>query len=152
MITQNERIRLHRAREVLAEASLQVRSIHSIAADACFSQSHFIRRFRAVFGETPHQFRTRVRLERAKQLLVLGEESVTTICMALGFSSPGSFSWLFSRHFGESPQAYRRRLYPTIQMPGRMPWFIQPGCLSLMALAWSSAQFSRSDHSSDPLR
>ena len=144
MITQNQLIRLHRAREALAEQCVKEQSIRKTAADACISQSYFIRRFSAVFGETPHQFRTRIRLEKAKQLLVLGEGSVTEVCMAVGFSSLGSFSWLFSRRFGESPLTYRRRLHPSIEIPGRLPPQMVPGCMSLMAMAWSSPQFSRS--------
>jgi len=144
MITQSMLIRLHRARQQLAEIEEPYPPLSAIAQDASLSLGHFIRRFTAVFGETPHQFRTRIRLQRAKERLVIGEDSVTDICMSLGFSSPGSFSWLFSRHFGESPSGYRRRLYPSIEIPGRMPSRLVPGCMSLMVSAWATLQFSRS--------
>lgn len=144
MITQSMLIRLHRARQRLAEVEEPSPPLSAIAQEASLSLSHFIRRFTAVFGETPHQFRTRIRLERAKALLVLGEGSVTDICMSVGFSSLGSFSWLFSRHFGEPPSGYRRRLYPSIEIPGHMPSHLAPGCMSLMVSAWATPQFSRS--------
>jgi AraC-like DNA-binding protein len=76
-----------------------------------------------LFGVTPHQFRTNARLERARRLLGDGR-SVTDACLAVGFSSPGSFSHLFGRRVGVAPSAYRRR--PFARGPA-------PGCISLMA-------------------
>ena len=151
MITQNQLIRLYRSREQLAALDQPQPSLSSVAQAACLSQSHFIRRFSALFGETPHQLRTRMRLEKAKQLLVLGEGSVTDVCTAVGFSSLGSFSWLFSKRFGESPQSYRCRLYPSVEIPGRLPAQMIPGCISLMVSAWASPQFSRSAPGANPL-
>ena len=58
--------RLCRARELLAVDDAPVAAV---ARAVGISPFHFIRQFDAVFGETPHQHRTRVRLERAKQLL-----------------------------------------------------------------------------------
>jgi AraC-like DNA-binding protein len=63
----------------------------------------------AVFGETPHQFRTRERLTAAQRLLALGH-SVTDVCLDVGFNSLGSFSALFARKIGISPTAYQRSL------------------------------------------
>ncbi|MFC4258076.1 helix-turn-helix domain-containing protein [Marinobacter lacisalsi] len=144
-------IRLHRARQRLAEIEEPSPPLSLIAQDASLSLGHFIRRFTAVFGETPHQFRTRIRLERAKELLALSEDSVTDICMSVGFSSLGSFSWLFSRHFGEPPSDCRQRLYPSIALPGHGQSHITPGCMSLMVGAWARSQFSRSTSVKDQL-
>ncbi|MEM9057106.1 MAG: helix-turn-helix transcriptional regulator, partial [Pseudomonadota bacterium] len=79
--------------------------------------------------ETPVRFRTRARLEQAKARLVQGDESVTDICMAVGFSSLGSFSALFARHFGQPPSHYRQRL-------GGRPELAAPDCLGLLRAAW----------------
>lgn len=144
MLTPAMLIRIERARQQLADAEAALESIAQVAQDAGLSTFHFIRRFSAVFGDTPHQFRMRVRLDRARELLALGEGSVTEVCMALGFSSLGSFSASFCRRFGEPPSHCRRRLLPSIQMPGRLPPQLVPGCLSLMAAWWRSPQFSRS--------
>lgn len=144
MLTHSTLIRLHRARQRLAEMDEPLMSVSRIALEANLSPSHFIRRYTAVFGETPHQFRIRARLERAKTMLILGEGSVTDICMSVGFSSLGSFSWLFSRRFGEPPSEYRRRLFPSIEIPGQLPPYLVPGCISLMVGAWCAPQFSRS--------
>lgn len=149
MLTREMLTRLHSARERLAEMGESSLPLAKIAQEANLSPSRFIRRFTAVFGETPHQFRIRVRLERAKEMLVLGEGSVTEICMSVGFSSLGSFSWLFSQRYGESPSSYRRRLFPSLEMPGRLPPHLIPGCISLMVSAWETAQFSRSISAED---
>ena len=73
------------------------------------SPDHLIRTFRAVFGETPHRYLQRRRVERAMFLLRTGDRSVTDICMDVGFSSLGTFSRVFRDIVGESPSVYRRR-------------------------------------------
>jgi AraC-like DNA-binding protein len=116
--------RLCRARDVLREDTAI--TVRDVARDAGISPFHFIRQFDAVFGATPHQFRTQARLERARALLATGQ-SVTEVCFAVGFSSVGSFSDLFSRSVGTPPSAYRRRL---VQVAWPRP--VIPGCYGLM--------------------
>lgn len=125
--------RLCRARDLLREANEPAATIEALARDIHISPFHFIRQFDALFGVTPHQFRIQARLDRAKELLALGQHSVTDVCMEVGFSSLGSFSTLFLRRIGESPSAYQRRMRPMVQVPGRLPLSLTPGCLSLMA-------------------
>jgi AraC-like DNA-binding protein len=136
MLTYDALIRLCRARDRLLEMGHANRAISEIAREAAFSTWHFIRQFKAVFGETPHQFRIRSRLEKARQMLVIEGASVTDVCMAVGFSSLGSFSDLFTRRFGEAPTAYRRRLVSAIQMRGDLRAQLMPGCIPLMQAAW----------------
>ena len=83
-------------------------SVNQVARRAGIAPQHFIRLFRAVFGETPHQLRSLAQIERAKHLLILTDLSVTDVCMAVGFSSLGSFSALFTRRAGMTPSAWRR--------------------------------------------
>jgi AraC-like DNA-binding protein len=66
--------------------------IAALAAVAYVSESHFIRTFRATFGETPHRYRQRRRVERAMFLLRVTDRPVTEICLAVGFASLGTFS------------------------------------------------------------
>lgn len=106
-------------------------SIEAIATEAGLTTFHFIRRFTAVFGETPHQYRMRARLEHAKHLLILDERSVTEICFELGFSSLGSFSSRFTRDVGRSPSSYRRQHRATGAKT--LPHSVAPGCLNLLA-------------------
>lgn len=133
MLTPAERQRLCRARDLLRETSDRPLSIRAVAAEAGVSPYRLIRRFHAVFGETPHQFRIRARLERARTLL-LRDLSVTEVCFEVGCSSLGSFSDLFARRTGESPSAFRRRMRPLVQVPGTMPPPLVAGCLTLMGL------------------
>ena len=124
--------RLCRARDLLQEDLEPAPSIVELAREVHISPFHFIRQFEAVFGVTPHQFRIHARLDRAKQLLALGQYSVTDVCMEVGFSSLGSFSTLFVRRLGETPSAYQRRIRRSVQVPGILPATLTPGCLSLL--------------------
>ena len=128
-------LRLSRARDLLA-APLDARvPVSAAAREAQLSPYHFIRAFRAAFGETPHEFRTRVRLERARHLLAAGSHSVTEVCLALGYESPASFSHLFARHAGLAPAEYRRRVRALVQVPGRLPPQLIPHCFAAMYCA-----------------
>jgi AraC-like DNA-binding protein len=113
--------------------------VSEIAATTGMSTYHFIRQFRAVLGETPNQYRIRCRMEMAKRKLVVGRESITDICMAVGYSSLGSFSALFARRFGRSPTLYRQQYIGKVEE-------LTPHCLSLLRAAWArESQFSRSE-------
>jgi AraC-like DNA-binding protein len=99
-----------------------------LSLEAGLSAWHFLRAFRQAFGETPHAFLTRLRLERAKELLTVSGRPVTEICFDVGFTSLGSFSTLFRRHVGLSPATFRRRVRPWVSVPGRHPWAFVPFC------------------------
>jgi AraC-like DNA-binding protein len=100
--------RLHRARDYM-EASLdEPLSLARVAGVAALAPHHFLRSFKQAFGATPHQYITARRLERARALLAATDMRVTQICLEVGFSSLGSFSWLFRRRTGVSPAQHRR--------------------------------------------
>ena len=101
--------RLKRARDFIDSSSGERIDLAQIARVACLSPHHFLRSFKAVFGATPHQYLTRVRIARAKDFLSCTDLSVTEICFAVGFESLGSFSSLFSRRVGASPSEFRKR-------------------------------------------
>jgi transcriptional regulator GlxA family with amidase domain len=86
--------------------------IPHLARLACVSEAHFIRTFRATFGETPHRYLQRRRVERAIFLLSQSGEDVTTICLQVGFTSLGTFSRTFREIVGESPSEFRRHAVP----------------------------------------
>ena len=96
----------------------------SVAAVAHVSEAHFIRSFRAVFGETPHRYLQRRRVERSMFLLRETDHSVTDICLDVGFSSLGTFSRTFKEIVGESPTEYRA---------GHGP-IVAPNCVQLAAM------------------
>lgn len=103
--------RLARARDFLDSSLGEAVDLHSAARIACLSPHYFLRSFKAVFGLTPHQYLTRARIERAKDLLVASDLSVTEVCSAVGFESLGSFSSLFRRSVGCSPAQFRKRTF-----------------------------------------
>jgi AraC-like DNA-binding protein len=83
--------------------------IRELAAIAHTSPAHFNRVFKATFGETPHRFLQRRRIERAMYLLRTTDLTVTEICMDVGWSSLGTFSRTFTEVVGESPTSFRER-------------------------------------------
>jgi AraC family transcriptional regulator len=100
--------RLQRGRERMHDGLGERLGLVEIARTAGVAPHHFHRAFRAVYGETPHRYLTRLRLERAARLLVETDRGVTEICAAVGFESPGSFSVLFRRAFGRPPSEIRK--------------------------------------------
>ena len=81
--------------------------IPSLARIAVVSEAHFIRTFRDTFGETPHRYLQRRRVERSMFLLGETDRSVTDICLDVGFTSLGTFSRTFRDIVGQSPTDYR---------------------------------------------
>src|SRR5262249_3823142 len=105
-------------------------TLADLSEEADLSEWHFLRAFRDAFGETPHAFLTRLRLERAKELLTLSSRPVTEICFDVGFTSLGSFSALVHRRVGSPPAAFRRRVRAWVTVPGRHPWAFVPFCFA----------------------
>jgi AraC-like DNA-binding protein len=126
--------RLLRARDAMDRAYAEPLDIRAIAAVAFASPAHFSRSFRAVFGETPHRYLQRRRVERAMFLLRETDRSVTDICFDVGFTSLGTFSRTFRDIVGETPSGYRAA-HPPIEAPHcfqmaatrpRLPAGVQP--------------------------
>jgi AraC-like DNA-binding protein len=99
--------RLLRARDAMDRAYAQPLDIAALAAVAYVSEAHFIRTFRATFGETPHRYLQRRRVERAMFLLRVSDRPVTEVCLAVGFASLGTFSRTFRSIVGASPSEFR---------------------------------------------
>ncbi|MFL5644513.1 MAG: helix-turn-helix transcriptional regulator [Chloroflexota bacterium] len=99
--------RMLRARDAMDRAYAEHLDVAAVAAVAYVSEAHFIRTFRAVFGETPHRYLQRRRVERSMFLLRETDRSVTDICFDVGFSSLGTFSRTFHAIVGETPSHYR---------------------------------------------
>lgn len=102
--------RLHRARDYMEACLDEPLRLQEIARVAAMAPHHFLRAFRQTFGSTPHQYLTARRIERARQLLAATPLPVTEVGLEAGFSSLGSFSWLFRQRTGLSPAQYRRLL------------------------------------------
>jgi AraC-like DNA-binding protein len=145
---------MQRARERLRADDGRV-PLAVVAREARLSVGELIRRFTAVFGETPHRYRSRERLTRAKALLAGGERSVTEVCMdvgcsSVGCSSVGSFSAWFARGVGVAPTTYRSRVRAIADAPAASPESLRPGCMSLLegalAQGWAASSAISEKH------
>src|SRR6476660_4604561 len=99
--------RLLRARDTMDRTYAQPLDVSALASIACVSEAHFIRTFRSTFGETPHRYLQRRRVERSMFLLRDTDRSVTDICFDVGFTSRGTFSRTFREIVGQAPSDYR---------------------------------------------
>lgn len=100
--------RLHRAKDFIVSAFDQPITLQEMAGVACLSPNHFLRTFRQAFHQSPHQCLVAERLLRARNLLLTTDLTVTEICLQVGFESLGSFSSLFRKRLGQSPENFRR--------------------------------------------
>ena len=80
--------------------------LRKIANEAHYSRFHFLRLFKLLYGKTPHQYLTEVRIEKAKQLLKAGS-AVPDVCFSVGFDSVSSFKGLFKRYTGFTPASFQ---------------------------------------------
>lgn len=98
-----------RSRDTIDRTYAGPLDIRALASVASVSEAHFIRTFRSTFGETPHRYLQRRRVERAMFLLRETERSITDICLDVGFTSLGTFSRTFRDIVGMNPTDYRER-------------------------------------------
>ena len=113
--------RMLRARDAMDRTYAEPLDIPSLARIACVSEAHFIRTFKDTFGETPHRYLQRRRIERSMSMLRDGTRSVTDICLEVGFGSLGTFSRTFHEIVGQSPAAYRKAAREVQQPDRRVP-------------------------------
>ena len=130
-----------RAKDVIDRDYAQPLDVTTLAAEAHASTAHFGRSFKRAFGETPHKYLVRRRIERAKELLRGTELSVTEVSLEVGFRSLGSFSAGFRGLVGESPSDYARRWHAR-------PVPAIPACFALMHTRPVRSSSSREDRGS----
>ncbi len=116
--------RLRRARDRMDREYAQPLDVPALARTALMSSAHFSRRFREVYAETPYSYFLTRRVERAKALLRRGDPSVTDVCIAVGWTSLGSFSARFTELVGETPSTYRARNHDELR--------VMPTCLTMV--------------------
>jgi AraC-like DNA-binding protein len=118
--------RLLRLRDTIDRDYATPLDIEAMARGVNLSRAYFIRSFRAAFGETPHRYLQRRRIERAMAMLRETDKRVTEICLDVGFTSLGTFGRTCRAVLGTSPLGYRERSRASARGP-------VPGCI---ALAW----------------
>ena len=119
-------VALRRARDLADRDFGEPLTLDAMSRAAHMSKFHFAREFARAYGETPHAYLMRRRIERAKDMLRAANLTVTEIGLVVGFESLGSFSWRFRKLVGCSPQAYRQ----AVTASGGAPPI--PGCFVLM--------------------
>jgi transcriptional regulator GlxA family with amidase domain len=118
--------RLLRARDAMDRAYAEPLDVAAIAAVAHISEAHFSRSFRAAFGETPHRYLQRRRVERSMFLLRETDRSITDVCFDVGFMSLGTFSRTFHEIIGETPSSYRDGHGPMVAPNCVQMWAMRP--------------------------
>jgi AraC-like DNA-binding protein len=118
-------VHLLRAKDVIDRDYAQQLDVAALAREVHASSAHFARSFKRAFGETPHGYLLRRRIERATELLRGTELSVTEVSLDVGFASLSSFSRAFRGLVGESPGAYAHRVRAGRPAP-------IPACFTLM--------------------
>jgi AraC-like DNA-binding protein len=144
--------RLLRARDAMDRSYAEPLDVRAVAAVAHISEAHFSRSFRAVFGETPHRYLQRRRVERSMFLLRETDRSVTDVCLDVGFTSLGTFSRTFREIVGETPSAYRAGHGPLVvpncmQMAGTRP---RAAVRAAAQMAAQSSRFGEARATADP--
>jgi len=83
--------------------------IDQLAARVFLSVSHFCRAFRHTYGESPHNYIIRLRLERAQELMLSTRDRLGYIALASGFADQAHLARVFRRKLDETPSAWRHR-------------------------------------------
>src|SRR3954449_10215065 len=118
--------RLLRARDAMDRSYSEPLDVRAVASVAHLSEAHFSRSFRTVFGEVPHRYLQRRRVERSMFLLRESDRSITDICFDVGFMSLGTFSRTFRDIIGETPSSYREGHGPMVAPNCVQMWAMRP--------------------------
>jgi AraC-like DNA-binding protein len=118
--------------------------LDNISDEACFSKFHFIRLFKAIYGKTPHQYLTAVRIEKAIQLF-RSDKTVSEVCFSVGFDSLTSFSTLFKRITGVSPSTYLTQQQQLKSQISKTPFAFVPGCYAYQNGWLENSNFEEGD-------
>ena len=84
--------------------------VEDMANHVKMSVSAFAHLFKATTGSAPYQYLKRLRLDRARALLVEENRAVSEACRAVGYSTVSHFITEFKRTYGETPRSYAGRL------------------------------------------
>ena len=99
--------RMLRARDEMDRRYAEPLDVPTLASVTHLSASQFGRLFKQVYGETPHRYLQRRRIERAMTLLRQTDRPITDVAFDVGFASIGTFSSTFARIVGQSPTRFR---------------------------------------------
>ncbi|MBZ5759574.1 MULTISPECIES: helix-turn-helix transcriptional regulator [Rhizobium] len=98
---------LRRVVDYIEENCLRNIRLEELASLTSMSQSHFSHAFKASTGIPPHQWQTKARLDRAKQLMI-SDTPLTDVAVETGFSDQAHFTRVFRKHIGTTPANWRK--------------------------------------------
>ncbi len=111
--TDEQRLRdlrlLRRVKDRIDRDYAQPLDVEALAHGVHLSAGHLSREFKKAYGESPYAYLMTRRIERAMQLLRIGELSVTDVCFEVGCQSLGSFSTRFAELVGVPPSVYKQQ-------------------------------------------
>lgn len=125
-------------RDYIADTYLDPFNLINAAKQSHLSAYHFSRAFKKTFGETPNAFLIRLRMEKAKNILITENASIMEVCESVGYMSLGSFSSRFHQQVGVSPSLYRRKLWNISTEAFRYPSQAIPACYAYHFLGISA--------------
>jgi AraC-like DNA-binding protein len=105
-----ERMEIHRVIEHLHRHYEEKLNVAELAGIAAMSTAHFSRVFRRETGHPPLDYLIRLRIQKARLLLMAGDDNVTEIALKCGFATPSHFAACFLRNCGVTPSDYRKSL------------------------------------------
>src|SRR5258706_4263495 len=111
--------------------------LDDLAKQIPLSISYFVHSFKETFGETPHMYIIRLRVERAQKLMLETSDALSQIALACGFADQSHFCKAFRRVLGESPNAWRRRNLADAHVATTAAILARASC-ERSDLAWSS--------------
>ncbi len=102
--------KIRRILKYLEEHYNESLSIEKMAEASGFSQSHFMKFFRQVFGTTFTAFLNEYRMTMAARLLLASDDTILTVAANCGFENLSYFNRSFKRRFGMTPREFRKQL------------------------------------------
>lgn len=84
-------------------------SLDDISKEVHLSKFYLIRAFKDVMGCTPSQYVTKIRLDKAIELLLKTNFDITTICYEVGFGSLNTFERTFKKNYGVTISEFRKQ-------------------------------------------
>jgi len=100
---------IHKVQQWLDHVYREKISVRAMAKHSGLNERTFLRRFRKATGEAPLEYLQKMRIEKAKQLLVGSDQTLEKITTAVGYVDLSSFRRLFQQVVGISPTTYRQR-------------------------------------------
>ncbi len=109
--------KVHEARKILGENLSASYSVEMLAARVKLNRTTLQQVFRQMYGMTVYEYRTQVRMQEARNLLLRDELTVTDVAGLCGYTNASKFAAVFRRVTGSSPAEWRRKEQSIIQNP-----------------------------------